>query len=67
VKQKLDECKKELSRWKKNHVGVLERDIQEKSKKLQSLQEVEGVLDIEALKKLRTELMILKDQEDLVW
>jgi hypothetical protein len=67
VKQKLDECKKELSRWKKNHVGVLERDIQEKSKQLQSLQEVEGVPDIGALKKLRTELMILKDQEDLVW
>jgi hypothetical protein len=28
---------------------------------------VEGVPDIEALKKLRIELMILKDHEDLVW
>jgi hypothetical protein len=60
-------AKKSCPDGKKNHVAVLERDIQEKSNQLQYMQEVEGVPDIDALKKLRIEHMVLKDQEDLVW
>ena len=48
-------------------MGVLECNIQEKTNLLWFMQELEGVSDVDTLKKLRTEIMVLKDHEDLVW
>jgi hypothetical protein len=45
----------------------MERTINEKTKLLQEIQGQEGVLDAVVMKKLKNEITVLKDQEDLIW
>jgi exonuclease III len=67
IKGKMDECKKVLTQWKKDYVGVMERTINEKTKLLQDIQDQEGAPDVTLLQKTKNELSVLKNQEDLIW
>jgi hypothetical protein len=66
-KAKLAVCQKELSTWKRHHVGTLEKDIADKAKKLKKFQEKDGEIDREHMKKTKMEMETLLEQEELIW
>ena len=65
-KAKLANCRQELSKWKRHHVGTLERNIADKTKQLKEFQEMDVALDMENMQKTKMELADLLEQEEII-
>jgi hypothetical protein len=67
VKTKLNNSRRGLLRWKRCQPYHPEVALQEKTAAIQTLQAVDGVLDLEAIRGLQTEVDELLEQDKLKW
>jgi hypothetical protein len=67
VKEKIQKCQQEISKWNGSHKGQTEKLISQKTKRLEELQDGDGFLDLENIHTLQQEVNDLLEQEDLKW
>jgi hypothetical protein len=67
VRKKLDRCKKSLQVWVRKTVKQGERLLQAKQMELSAIQSLGNPDLVEQEKRIQEELLLLLDQEDLIW
>lgn len=67
VKQKLENCQNNLTRWSSSKFGNADRKLKQKTKQLESLQRDEGPHNWEPRKILQFKIDFILEQEDLQW
>jgi hypothetical protein len=67
VRQKLDHCRRALTRWNRRKFGDVDESLKKKTKELVQLQQVEHSSNQDAIKKIQSEIDAILEQEDSRW